>query len=321
MRLLWPILISFFLLTSGHASATGWEKQDVGTLAWLHSVYFLDSENGWIAGSNGTLLTTQDGGLTWVKADIKKGDTLRDVYFSDSQNGWILCERSVYASGNSTVSYLLATVNGGKNWRTVELPEGKERLVRLLFPKPGTAFAVGEGGILLRMQDDRNVWSAVPLPVRYLILDGVFSDPANGLLVGGGGTVLRTTDGGTTWIEAQSLLREMRTKLNAVHFNDLMTGWVAGDGGKIYVTRDGGRLWKEQFSSVVANLRDIGFVDSKYGFAVGDSGTILRTSNGGVNWNAEGRVTRHSIERIAFAGNRGFAVGYGGTVLTARLNR
>jgi photosystem II stability/assembly factor-like uncharacterized protein len=321
MRLLWVVLISVFLLVASRASAAAWEKQDAGTLAWLHSVYFLDSENGWIAGSNGTLLTTRDGGLTWIKSVIKKSDTFRDVYFSDSQNGWILCERNVYASGNSSVSYLLATVNGGKNWQAIELPEGKERLIRLLFPKPGTAFAIGEGGILLRMQGDRNSWATVLLPVRYLILDGAFTDAANGLLVGGGGTVLRTTDGGTTWIESKSSHLDLRTKLNAVHFNDSMTGWVAGDEGKIYVTRDGGRVWREQSSSVLANLRDIAFVDSKFGFAVGDSGTIVRTSNGGENWNTEARITKHSIERIAFAGNRGFAVGYGGTVLTTRLDR
>src|SRR5437870_10412514 len=53
------LLIFFFLLITAHcllltASAATWTRQPSGTMAWLHAVYFLDQNRGWVAGSNGT---------------------------------------------------------------------------------------------------------------------------------------------------------------------------------------------------------------------------------------------------------------------------
>ena len=45
-----------------HTLLADWVKQDSGTLAWLQSIYFVDDKYGWIVGSNGTLLSTNDGG-------------------------------------------------------------------------------------------------------------------------------------------------------------------------------------------------------------------------------------------------------------------
>jgi len=42
--------------------AASWTRQSSGTMAWLHSVYFLNEQRGWAAGSNGALLATTDGG-------------------------------------------------------------------------------------------------------------------------------------------------------------------------------------------------------------------------------------------------------------------
>ena len=71
----------------------GWTKQNSGTLAWLHSVYFTNQNKGWIVGSRGAFLTTDDGGRNWKQNEHFTEDAIRDVYFSDEKNGWLLCER------------------------------------------------------------------------------------------------------------------------------------------------------------------------------------------------------------------------------------
>ena len=69
--------------TSVGASAGTWAKQPAGTMAWLRSVFFLDQNRGWAAGSKGTLLRTDDGGKTWQERGASTRDIVRDVFFVD----------------------------------------------------------------------------------------------------------------------------------------------------------------------------------------------------------------------------------------------
>src|SRR5713101_7877035 len=88
------LLSAFCLLPS--VSAEGWTKQHSGTMAWLHAVYFLDQNRGWVAGSSGTLLQTTNGGQTWQRLHPPTTDNLRDVYFANEQVGWLVCERDLF---------------------------------------------------------------------------------------------------------------------------------------------------------------------------------------------------------------------------------
>src|SRR5205823_8908512 len=88
------------LLLTAHCSlltafASPWTRQPSGTMAWLHAVYFLDRDCGWVAGSNGTLLTTIDGGTIWKKLSTLTKDTLQDVYFADKKVGWLIATRDI----------------------------------------------------------------------------------------------------------------------------------------------------------------------------------------------------------------------------------
>ena len=152
------ILVLIFLIWLSPAGFCGWTKMDVGTLAWLHSIYFADDRHGWISGGNGTLLSTVDGGASWKKEKMPTADAFRDVYFTDLLNGWILCERSVYDSERAAPSYILRTANGGKSWQKMEFDGGSERLARFFFDGKGTGFAIGEGGGVLRMQSGGSGW-------------------------------------------------------------------------------------------------------------------------------------------------------------------
>jgi len=94
------LLKFFLLLLTAHCSllavfAAPWTRQPSGTMAWLHSVFFLNRNRGWVAGSNGTLLTTTDSGTTWKKLSTLTKDNLQDVYFADQENGWLIVTRDI----------------------------------------------------------------------------------------------------------------------------------------------------------------------------------------------------------------------------------
>jgi photosystem II stability/assembly factor-like uncharacterized protein len=310
------IMLTMFGAMVVNASAT-WSRVESKTLAWLKAVYFVNENLGWVAGSKGTLLSTDDGGRTWRQTKKFTADNIRDLYFSDARHGWLLCERNVYTSSSKPPSYILQTSDGGSTWQTVELTDSRDRLVRFFFTRDGHGYAVGEGGGIWQMLDDKGSWKRIALPIRYLILSGAFLDDFKGILVGGGGTILLTGDGGVEWTPTK-LLEGKISRLNSVFFVDRDKGWIVGNEGKIFITDNGGKIWQEGASGTNEDLSDVFFLDSKAGFAVGDKGTIVQTRTGGATWTKDDSGVNSPLERVFFVGPVGFAVGYGGVILTNR---
>ena len=311
------ILIAIFFVMLVAPTPAQWSKVESKTLAWLRAVYFIDEDLGWIGGSKGTLLKTVDGGRSWKQEKKFTDDNIRDLYFSDAMHGWLLCEREVYNSATKAPSYFLKTSDGGVSWQPVEVAESTDRLVRLFFTRDGYGYAVGQGGGYWQMLDDKETWKRVALPVRYLIMGAAFVDDLRGIMVGGGGTALLTTDGGLRW-ERAAVADVSTSRLNSVYFIDRVTGWAAGSSGKIYVTKDGGKSWRPQASKTGVDLTDIYFFNSKEGVVVGRNGTILETRTGGAEWAATVSGVNSPLERVVFTKSAGFAVGYGGVILTNR---
>ena len=74
-------------------------------------------------------------------------------------------------------------------------------------------------------------------------------------------------------------------------------------------------MWREQKSGVTKDLSDVFFANTAEGWAVGVDGTILHTKTAGNVWNLEAAVGKPKLEKILFVGKKGFAVGFGGTIL------
>lgn len=292
-----------------------WKKINSNTFAWLHSVYFLNQNSGWIVGSNGTFLETKNGGSTWKTKSKFTQDTIRDVYFTDEKHGWILAEKDFFGSYNSSPSYISETIDGGETWKKVTMEgEGKEKLVKIFFSKDGFGYAVGEAGTFFAMQEDRSTWKKTSVPVRYLLLNGSFSNQNTGLVIGGGGTAIYTEDGGNSWNNAM-FTQKSNGKLNSVFFINAKVGWTVGAAGKIFTTNNGGKLWREQNSTISNDLFDIFFINTAEGWAIGDNGAMLHTTTAGNVWTPIQPPVKHKLERIFFIGKTGFAIGFGGTIL------
>lgn len=309
-------LLLFLLLFCLRSVKADWTPQHSNTLAWLHDVYFLNDSKGWIVGSNGTLLTTSDGGKNWEKHAVNTSDNIRQIHFLDEKNGWLLCERDVYSRGSEAKSYLLKTSDGGGTWTTVNFSaSGRERISRIFFSAGGLGFAIGEAGAYFVLNDEGIAWKRKTAPVGYLLLDGLFTDNFHGVMTGAGGTVLFTEDAGVSWNKVE-FSSKFGGKFNSAFFINNRNGWVVGTDGKIFQTISGGKFWREQNSTVTENLNDIFFVNTAEGWAAGDNGTILHTMTAGNVWMVEDSRSRHKIEKLFFKGAKGWGVGFGGTILS-----
>jgi photosystem II stability/assembly factor-like uncharacterized protein len=318
------LLLLTFSATASAQTGT-WARQQTGSMAWLHSVFFLDQNRGWAVGSKGTLLQTLDGGNTWKPRSASTEDVVRDIFFIDEQNGWLVCEVNVYnlKTKEEPRAYLMKTTDGGEHWRRIEINgfDIDAILVRAVFSRNGRGWTFGEAGSIYTTHDAGDTWTKLRSPTRRLLLGGVFVDDDRGWIVGAGATIIQTSDGGDTWYQPTLPQVDKSVRLNATSFIDNRTGWAVGSGGNIYRTVNGGRTWQRQESTVVLDLYDVKFVDGREGWAVGAEGTIIHTSDGGEHWTSERSNTQHPLERVFFAGKtRGWAVGFGGTVVAYLRN-
>jgi photosystem II stability/assembly factor-like uncharacterized protein len=320
-----PIVVLLLVASTTLAQSGTWARQRAGTMAWLHSVFFLDQNRGWAAGSKGTLLQTLDGGNTWKQRGASTDDVVRDVFFIDEKNGWLVCEVNAYQlkTNDEPRAYLMKTTDGGEHWNRVEIKGFNidAILVRAVFTRNGRGWAFGEGGSIYTTRDRGETWLKLQSPTRRLLLGGIFIDDDRGWIVGAGATIIQTSDGGETWYQSLLPQVEKSVRFTATSFIDNRNGWAVGSGGSVYRTNNGGRTWQRQQSKVEVDLFDVKFVDAREGWAVGAEGTVIHTTDSGETWTTERSGTEHPLERVFFTDrNRGWAVGFGGTVVAYLRN-
>jgi len=318
----WLLTSGFLFLLTAHCSqltayCSSWTRQPSGTMSWLHAVNFIDQNRGWVAGSNGALLQTLDGGATWKKISVlATKDDLRDVYFFDEGNGWLLAQRDPFKlKSNERSSYLLNTQDGGITWQRVFLdtPDVNTRFARLVFTDAQHGWVFGEIGVLFATTDGGAHWIPQRTATKHLLLGGTVANNGHGFVVGAGSTILQSHDFGATW-QSISLRNVTSARFSAVSVIGNFA-WAVG-GTQIFRTIDAGRSWSTQPSNANADLFDIKFIDAHEGWAVGAQGTLLHTTDGGVHWSVESIRSVTALERLFILDrNHAWAVGFGGTIL------
>lgn len=332
------VFLSLCLPASGQQSE--WSAQSSGVLAKLSGVFFVDRDRGWVVGSNGALLATEDGGAKWSRQTLPEGqrnEVLNDVWLFNPDRGVLLGEYGLFnRKGDIDWServFLLMSKDRGANWEAGRLqrlssnqggqPErlssgnssddslkiGRRPpdpiLLRMSFANDQVGWAVGESGTIQRTIDGGATWTLQESPTRKLLYDVAAIDETQAWAVGAGGTILRTVDGGRNWDEESSGGAQT---LRAVHFVDSKHGWAVGSKGTIISTANGGARWQRQTSGVELNLNDIVFLSAKealgegprVGWIAGDRGLLLRTTDGGATWESVELSARANLLRLFF---------------------
>ena len=130
----------------------------------------------------------------------------------------------------------------------------------------GTAFAVGDGGIILKTVDQGATWTPQTSTTTNNLRAVSAPTALFAFAVGDGGVIVKTSDGGTTWAPVTS---PTTTALKGVFFRDNKTGWVVGDGGKLYRTVNGGTSWVLATGTGTANLNSVWAMPFGNGYAQG----------------------------------------------------
>ena len=299
-----------------------WTPQVSGTTNHLNAVHFINANEGWVVGSNGTILHTINGGGDWSPQNSGLSDSAHgyhSVRFIDQNVGW--------AGGQFAVS---RTTNGGAEWGGLEYFPPSDYCQSLFPVTSRTAWASGIPNTLnwrlffrYDVQDDgsivRKFWgqvSAFPTVLQEIY----FVNAENGWAVGetgSGGLIVRISNASSDSPSFATQPNPSNQGLSGIHMLDINNGWVVGSDGTILKTVDGGTTWILQESGTARHLADVFFLDLNRGWVVGDGGLILITADGGITWEPQGSGTTVDLKSIFInSGLSGFAVGDSGVILT-----
>lgn len=291
-----------------------WERLNLGGLEpkILNSIEFVNLDTGYVAGREGVVYRTIDGGDTWQDKSTGYGTEFNNIHFVNSKRGWVVGQwgtilRTVNAGESWELQYftdfnlfrsvymldslngyvggvgVFRTTNGGESWVKTKKnpPIGSVRGIH--FFNKFVGLVAGAYSICMTV-DGGDEWTVVYPGQEYTeLFDLSFIDDKNGFAVGAYGSVVKTTDGGLTWNHlTKTSILEIR--LDDIYFLDEQIGLVVGQDGVIYRTSNGGSTWELIEKNSTPIFRAIDFFDDNTGVAVGRYGIIRRTTDKGLTW-------------------------------------
>ncbi|HEY3251283.1 MAG TPA: YCF48-related protein [Ignavibacteria bacterium] len=278
------IITIFFIFNLAYrALFAQWNAVDSSLNVWHESVFFTDSNTGYVSGETYTpqyhavLKKTTNAGVSWFPLPIPPADTgegiaFTDVLFTDNNTGFV-----VGGDGYTAGGLVLKTTNGGNSWFPLTLPNNN-MLLRVYFVNSNTGYVSGYRTII-KTTDGGTTWvEQNPNSTSYLFQMS-FTDVNTGYVAGFQG-IRKTTDGGNNWISQFS-----GASLFGIDFADANIGIAVGDNAKILRTTNGGNNWGPiNYTYSTCALWRVRFMSSSAGYILGLCSQILRTSDGGANW-------------------------------------
>jgi len=198
-------------------SGANWGKQAIENYA--QSVFFINSDTGWVACTHGLILKTTDRGISWIQQISNTIYNIWSIYFSDPNNGW--------AVGNSGT--VLHTTNGGTNWIIQNIGTTNSLRTVYLIDSSNGWITDNSAGRVYHTTDGGTNWIVQNILAGYSINTIKFSNNL-GWVAGPGGTILHTTDSGITWTPQTS---GTYMDLYSVYFANSTAGWAVGQYGVI----------------------------------------------------------------------------------------
>jgi photosystem II stability/assembly factor-like uncharacterized protein len=259
----------------------------------LRALSPLDARTAWVAGADGAVLHTGDGGESWQHAGPPGGTDLRfrSVVALDARTVVLL------SFGADPPARVLRTDDAGAHWQEVFRDDGDRFFDCLALGGDGSGLALADPVLgrfaLLATADSGRSWTELEPDEMPPALAGETAFAASGTcLVGSGGRYWFTTGG--------------------------------GDRARVFRTADAGLRWEVADTPVPAakdaGLFALAFRDAHHAVAVGgdyhDQSTPTRalasTSDGGRTWVAPGATLPGYRSGITWTGREYVAVGPNG---------
>jgi photosystem II stability/assembly factor-like uncharacterized protein len=209
-----------------------------------------------VFGSGGHICVSYDGGLTWQLFQTGTTETFYSGHLTDFTSGWAVGTGGTIYQFTNN-SWLPNTPGGSADYHGI-------------WSYGGSAWAVGSGGSICR-------WNGSWTCISYgsgLTFYGVSFWPGgiNGLAVGSGGTIYRTTDGGNSWFPVTSGTGADLLSVTTATSGGVDYAWIGGSGGTLLFTSNGGGSWNPLGTGTTVNITGVSFVDG-YGVYCADDGS------------------------------------------------
>ena len=125
----------------------------------LQSIYFSDSNNGWIVGLSGKIYKTTDGGTNWIKiinSNLNANIECTSVYFLNSTTGWVGCTDTSKPASNF---FILHTTDGGQSWTSenTSITTNNYWVVNIFFWDQNNGWLTTDNGAMARYSGTLNV--------------------------------------------------------------------------------------------------------------------------------------------------------------------
>jgi serine/threonine-protein kinase len=185
----------------------------------LFKVLYLNPQIGFVLGSKGCILKSEDGGNNWNLLSHKITAPLYDAYFFDNSNGIIVGWKGT----------ILNTTDGGNIWIAKEAQTDKY-LKSIDFGDEENGIIVGGGGTIFRTKNGGKSWTDLSIKNAGGLQKVKFIDEDFVIAVGTRGSVIVSGDTGISW---RSLKTNLFVKLNDICVTPSKKIFIVGDNGTI----------------------------------------------------------------------------------------
>jgi len=249
----------------------------------LFSVSFPNEEQGWACGRWGTVLHTEDGGMSWSRQNSGTDLTLSSICFVNSRDGWAVGD-------GGTILY---TKDGGKTWKKQKSPV-PFFLMDVYFETPLKGWIVTEQTHILCTNDGGKKWSVQFKDGDFILKAISFADSLHGWAVGEYGYIYHTDNGGVTW-EKQAGYFDISESTGEVEGGTFLfdvvainpqTAWAVGIDGYVIKTEDSGKSWQKVITGAPKTQLFCIASDKAGTILIGGNGTFLSSANEGHSWKA-----------------------------------
>jgi photosystem II stability/assembly factor-like uncharacterized protein len=308
-----PIFASFSILCLTPCLLHPFDKRPLNND--LLSVSFPTDQHGWACGRWGTVLHTENGGLTWSRQRTPTNYTLTSICFVDPKNGWAVGEGGT----------IIRTEDGGVSWVLQESPVNSI-LMGVYFANRRAGWVVGERTTILHTGDGGQTWGGQFSDGDFILTSVSFCDSQTGWAVGEYGFIYHTADGGRLWTKQAGDFAYTEDLSDIIGGNflfdvlavDRMTAWAVGIDGYVIRTGDGGNTW-QQISGNFPQTQLFSIASNRHGtLIVSGNASLLASNDGGNTFRAckpEPPITYGWLYGVCSRGTEGFvAVGREGWI-------
>lgn len=218
-------------------------------------VFFLDANNGWLAGANSDIRKTTNGGTTWTTQSAPVSGSLKSIYFINANEGWIVGGDYDSITGQGVNGLILHTTNGGAVWNA-QVSNAPYQFFGVHFIDNLNGWVCGykntvSPGVFYHTTNGGNNWIEVMAPEiplgKYGLYALKFTDTQNGFAVGGGnragwqgsyfGAFLKTTNGGNVWTVDTVIFENSPWGVSPLAMDMFNSRWGYAGGARLSVFR------------------------------------------------------------------------------------